>query len=113
MIRIVVYQQQENRQGREFVFEYQFDYKKLPGISDRGVSYLTAQGMRRLDYLPVGKHFVLVETSPPAGFGAAADRLITVEDTAQIQRYRVMNHKSTLLISKSGGERQGVLKDIQ
>jgi len=112
-IRIVVYGQQENRQGRDFVYEYQFDYRKLTGVNDYAVSYLTMDGMRRIDYLPVGKNFVLAETKPPKGYGAAADRLIIIEDTAQIQRHSVSNQESVLLISKCAGTESGSPKDIK
>ncbi len=99
-IRIIVYQEQDNRQGRDFIFEYQFDYKKLPQINDYAVSYMTVDGIRRFDYLPAGKSFVLVETAPPEGYTAAKNQLITVKETAQIQRYQIQNQKPVLFISK-------------
>ncbi len=101
MIRIVVYGRHDNRQGRDFVFEYQFNYKKLPHINDYAVSYDTLEGIHRLDYLPVGKSYVLVEESGPKGYGKAPDRVITVEDTAKVQRHRILNQESRLLIFKS------------
>ncbi len=106
-IRILVYEQHDNRQGRDFTYEYQFDYKKLPDISPCAVSYETQDRVRRLDYLPPGKEYVLVETRPPAGYGKAEDRLIKVEDTAQIQRHRILNQESSILISKCGQTREG------
>lgn len=99
-IRIVIYQQQDNRNGRDFVFEYQFDYRTLPHVNEYAVSYGTLDGMRRMDYLSVGKPFVLVETNPPEGYGAAPDRVIVAEDTDRVQRHRVLNQESRLLISK-------------
>lgn len=99
-IRIVVYGQQDHRQGRDFTYEYQFDYQRLPQIGGYGVSYETTEGIRRLDYLPVGRSFVLVEKKPPEGYGKASDRLITVEHTENVQRHRILNQESRLLISK-------------
>lgn len=113
-IRIVAYGQNDNRQGRDFTFEYQFDYKRLPHINDYAVSYETVEGIRRFDYLPVGKSFVLVEEKAPAGYGKAPDRLITVENTNQIQRHRVLNQDSRLLISKwVKGAGEGEIKELQ
>lgn len=103
-IRIVVYGQNENHQGKQFTYEYQFDYRKLPDVNEYAVSYITEDGMRRIDYLPAGKSFVLSETTPPKGYGAADDRLIMVEDTNQVQRHSVLNQGSVLLISKCAKE---------
>ena len=110
VIRIVAYQQEGNRQGRDFVYEYQFDYRKLSHVNDNCVSYVTGDGMRRMDYLPVEKNYVLVETQPPRGYGAAADRLITVENTIQVQRHSVRNQESVLLISKCAKGESGFPK---
>ena len=110
VIRIAAYQQQGNLQGRDFVYEYQFDYRKLSHINDNCVSYVTGDGMRRIDYLPAEKNYVLVETQPPRGYGAAADRLIMVENTIQIQRHSVRNQESVLLISKCAGGERGSTK---
>ena len=93
-IRITVYEQ--------FAFEYQFDYHQLPKAGAHAVSYLTVEGMRRLDYLPAGKSYVLTEVQAPAGYAKAEDLVIHVEDTADIQRYGVLNQEGTLLISKTG-----------
>ncbi len=93
-IRITVYEQ--------FAFEYQFDYHVLPQAGSYAVSYLTVEGIRRLDYLPVGKTYVLKETQVPAGYAGAEDLVIHVEDTADIQRYGVLNQEGMLLISKTG-----------
>ncbi len=101
-IRVTVYGQQENRQGRDFIFEYQFDYHSLPQINDRAASYLTVEGIQRFDYLPVGQTYVLVETKPPSGFAGADPRIIQVEATENIQRYCVFNQESVLQISKTG-----------
>lgn len=111
-IRIVVYDQKENRQGRQFTYEYQFDYRRLPDVNEYAVSYITEDGMRRIDYLPAGKSFVLSETTPPKGYGAADDRLIIVEDTNQVQRHSVLNQSSVLLISKCAKEEETQVKDM-
>lgn len=98
--RIVVYEQQDSRQGRDFVCEYQFDYKTLGNVNSRAVSYVTIDGMRRMDYLPVGKRYVLAELRPPQGYGTVPDKVITVEETVQVQRHSILNQDSSLLISK-------------
>ncbi|MCI8517881.1 MAG: hypothetical protein HFG75_13615 [Hungatella sp.] len=103
VVRITVYGRQDGRQGPDFTFEYQFDYRKLPKIGAYAVSYETLEGVRRLDYLPVNTCYVLVETNPPKGFGKAPDRVISVEDTAQIQRHRILNEESRIVISKCAG----------
>lgn len=109
-IRVTVYQQQDNRQGADFRFEYQFDYRKLPKINDYAVSYVTLDGMRRFDYLPVGDVYVLVETEVPKGFSKAEDVVITVRDFADIQRYSVENRESMLMISKTAESSLAELK---
>lgn len=107
-IRVTVYGQQDRRQIRDFEFEYQFEYRKLPHVNSHAASYLTVEGMRRLDYLPSGQSYVLVETEAPPGFAKAENQAVYVEDTADIQRYCVLNQEGTLIISKTGenGERE-------
>lgn len=93
-IRITVYEQ--------FTFEYQFDYHLLPQAGPYGTSYLTEEGIRRIDGLPVGKTFVLVETRVPDGYAQAEPVVIHVEDMVDIQRYGILNQEGTLLIAKTG-----------
>jgi len=103
-IRITVYQQQDGSSGRDFIFEYQFDYTRLEEVNPFAVSYMTLDGMMRLDYLPVGEAYVLVETEVPEGFAKSEDLEIRVCDTADIQRYSVLNQESSLMISKVSGK---------
>ncbi len=100
-IQITAYQQQGNRQGRDFTFEYQFDYRKLPEVNDRAVSYMTVDGIRRFEYLPVDGVYVLVETGVPDGFAAAGPVVIVVKDMADVQRYRIFDGEGSILISKT------------
>ncbi len=81
-------------------FEYQFNWQKLSEVNAYACTYLTVENRQRLDYLPAGSSYVLVETGVPAGFGRAEDRLVTVADTGEIQLYPVENEEGTLLISK-------------
>lgn len=104
-IRITVYESS--------VFEYQFDCHLLAGQSSDGISYLTAEGMRRLDYLPAGKDYILVETRAPSGCAKAENQVIHIEDTADIQRYGVLNQEGMLLISKTGGDTKQELPGAQ
>lgn len=104
-IRITVYE--------PFVVEYQFDYHRLPKAGPYGVSYLTVEGIRRIDGLPVGKTYVLVETQTPAGYGKAKPVVIHVEDMADIQRYGVLNQEGALLIAKTGADGKHQLSGVE
>lgn len=101
LIRVSVYGQYENRGGREFTFEYQFNYKKLSQINEYAVSYDTLEGRHRLDYLPAGTSYVLRETKVPHGFARAEDVVVTVTNTSQVHHFRVENQEGMLLVSKS------------
>lgn len=108
-IRITVYGETANQRGIDFTYEYQFDYRKLPGVNGYANSYLTPEGRRRMDYLPAGRSYVLVETGVPLGFAKAEDMVITVMDTADVQRYHVENTAGQLIISKTAKDRSGEL----
>ena len=99
-IRITVYQKSQAAAGSDYVFEYQFDYRKLDSINNYACSYLTATGHRRYDYLPAGSTYVLVETSVPEGYARAANKVITIQDMAEIQYYTILNEKTAIRISK-------------
>ena len=47
-IRICIYGENANAGGRDFTFEYQFDYRKLPHINAYANSYQTLEGRRRM-----------------------------------------------------------------
>lgn len=104
-IRISVYGGTAGRGGRDFTFDYQFNYKKLPGVNDHAASYLTLEGRHRIDYLPAGMKYVLVEEDPPEGFAKAEDMAVTVTDTGDVQRYHVENVEGVLIISKTAKDR--------
>ena len=93
-IRITVYE--------SFTFEYQFDYHLLPQAGPYGVSYLSVEGIRRVDGLTAGKTYILVETQAPKGYAKAEPVVIYVENIADIQRYGILNQEGALLISKTG-----------
>lgn len=99
-IRITVYQETVNRQGRTFTFEYQFDYKKLTSVNEYACSWLTADGRRRFDYLPAGGIYVLVETTVPKGFVKAEDQVIYIKEMDDVQLYGIENKECVLNISK-------------
>lgn len=103
-IKITVYQEAANRQGRTFTFEYQFDYRRLEHVNGAACSYLTEEGRRRFDYLPAGANYVLVETKAPVGCEKAKDRLIQIKSTEHVQRHSIENREGELLISKTGPE---------
>ncbi|MEW4411273.1 SpaA isopeptide-forming pilin-related protein [Clostridium sp. AN503] len=108
-IRICIYGENANAGGRDFTFEYQFDYRKLPHINAYANSYQTLEGRRRMDYLPVGGKYVLSETVVPDGFCKAEDQLVTVVDTGDIQRYHVENSEGKLVVSKTSRDKAGEL----
>lgn len=90
-IRITVYEKQEKRFGTDFVYEYQFEYQKLPEINERACAWLTLDSAYRLEYLPVGAAYVLVEEKAPEGYHAAADAMIQIADCTDIQRHSIEN----------------------
>ena len=108
-IRITVYGQSDNLGGRDFTYEYQFDWKKLPEINEYACCYQTLEGRTRLSYLPRGLEYQLVETEVPAGFAKAEPVLIRVLDSSEVQLYQVENVESTLRISKTCLNRPGEL----
>lgn len=81
---------------QSYTVDYQFDYRKLDG---NAVTYLTVDGTRRFDYLPKGK-YTIRELKVPTGYAAAADKEITVEETADIQIFDIENKKRELKLSK-------------
>ncbi len=99
--RISVYGESANRGGREFIYEYQFDYRRLPQINQRAVSYITLEGRRRIDYLPAGRSYVLKETRVPEGYAQATPVVITVPDSSEVNLYRIENQEGMLLVSKT------------
>ena len=100
MIRIGVTKETDLQADHPYRFEYQFNWQELSNVNAYACSYLTVENRQRLDYLPAGSSYVLVETEVPAGFVRAQDMLITVTDTGEIQLYRVENEEGSLLISK-------------
>lgn len=106
-IRITVYEEKQSRFGTDFTFEYQFDYRKLEQVNDYAASWFTLEGRRRIDYLPVGRQYVLVEEMVPSGYGKAGDTLIQIPDTDAIQHYGIENHEGRLWVSKTAENSEG------
>lgn len=92
-IRIHVYEEKQNASGKDFTYEYQFDYCALPQINEYANAYVTLDGVRRMEYLPSGSRYVLVETETPQGFRTAEPVVITVENDAKLQLYSVENQE--------------------
>lgn len=86
--------------GADFEYSYQFDYHRLSHVGEYAHAWLTADGSRRMDYLPVGGSYVLVETKAPEGFAAIPPLLVTVEEENGIQLHEILNERSALAVSK-------------
>ncbi|MCI8659294.1 MAG: hypothetical protein HFG54_03445 [Lachnospiraceae bacterium] len=111
---VLIFQMDDGRKIRVTVtgedsFEYQFDYHKLTEINPYACSYVTTDGVRRIDYLPVGEAYVLVETQVPKGYAKAEDQVILAKNTGNVQRYMVENMEGRLYISKEAEGRRGEL----
>ena len=85
----------------ETVFDYQFDYQKLEHINAYADTYLTDRGTRRINGLPAGKKYVLVETKAPDGFLKADAQVIVVENRKEIQQYHIEDLAGQIWLSKS------------
>ena len=84
-------------------FEYQINYKKgeYEAAPDM-VSYEIGDGLHRIDRIPAGQ-YVLVETETPPGYQTANPRLITVEESGDVQRYSIENAKKVIYVDKTDG----------
>lgn len=95
---------------KEYVYEYQFNYKKLNSSTyPNAISYDTASGSHRIDYLPFNRtdkrggkqgKYVIVETKIPQGYKAIKPKEIIVEETEDIQVYTLKNEYNRLEILK-------------
>lgn len=86
--------------GKTLSYSYKLDYQKLAAVNGYANSWTDAEGRHRLDYLPVGGTYVLVETKAPTGFAQAVPKVIKIQNETYVQLYKVLNEQSTLLISK-------------
>lgn len=99
------------------IFEYQFNYRELEwGMK----SYDTIQGLHRIDYLPftsekAGKrigNYVLVETTVPDGYEAAAPKAVIIDENGSIQRFGLENTEKYIEIIKIA-EAEGKLYSME
>ena len=86
--------------GSGFEYHYKFDYDELLHVGRYANTWLTADGGRRIDYLPAGTAYVLKETKAPEGFIQAAPILVTVKEEHEVQKYGLLNEKNALAVSK-------------
>ena len=86
--------------GSEFAYSYKFDYHRLSHVNAYANAWLAEDGSRRMDYLPVGVPYVLVETKAPEGFRKADPILVTVEEENGIQLHEIRNERRGLALSK-------------
>lgn len=89
-----------------YVFDYRFHYKELGNPNaPNAVSYDTAAGTHRIDYLPLHEngrgYYVLAETRTPEGFKAVDPQPVIVEETAQLQLYPLKNEPNYLDVEKT------------
>lgn len=85
--------------GKGFSYSYKFDYTEL-SVTDHANAWLSADGMRRFDYLPANMKLVLVEEKAPEGYAEIVPRVIRVQDIADIQLHDVTNEESALIVAK-------------
>lgn len=112
-IRIGIHGQSDTLSGRDFTFEYQFEYQELPNVNAYANTYQTLEGRQRLEYLPEGGIYVLVETQTPEGYAKGEDVVVEVLGTAKVQRYAVENQEGMLTISKQTPDCRGELAGAQ
>ena len=87
--------------GSGFEYSYKFDYHQLPQINSYTNAWLTGDGSRRIDYLPAGAAYVLVETKAPEGFAAMDPLLVTVGEEKELQLHEILNERKALALSKA------------
>ena len=90
--------------GSEFAYSYKFDYHCLSHVNGYANAWLAEDGSRRMDYLPAGVPYVLVETKAPEGFRKADPILVTVEEENGIQLHEIRNERRGLALSKRSSE---------
>lgn len=93
----------------ETVFDYQFDYQKLEHINAYADTYLTDRGTRRINGLPAGEKYVLVESKAPEGFLKADAQVIVVENRKEIQQYHIEDLEGQIWLSKGAVGMDGEL----
>ncbi len=98
--KVAVYEQVKEGSGVDFTYDYEFDVKEIPAMGTYAVSYATAYGTRRFDYLDPSVKYVAVETAAPAGFIIAKPTLLQITETADIQRYGIEDLETQMVISK-------------
>lgn len=109
MVQVCVYPDKEfDTDGKQtYVCEYKFNYKDdYTGAYQNLVSYDTADGIHRFDYLPTGR-YVLHEFDVPDGFMQAEDQTIDVTETADIQQFRMLNKQRELVVTKVAKDSKG------
>ena len=90
--------------GTEFAYDYKFNYHTLPQVNAYANAWLEADGRYRMDYLPVGGRYVLVETRTPEGYVKAEPVAVKVEETVDVQLHDVFNERKHLALSKVSSE---------
>lgn len=83
-----------------YTVDFKFNYRNYSGSYKSVISYDTADGRHRFDYLPAGAYTVR-ETKAPDGYITAPDKVIVVEGTDGVQRFTVENKKRQLIIAKT------------
>ena len=84
----------------DYTMEFAYDVKAAAGLGTDAVSYCTAAGIRRFDFVSAAKKYVAVEKTAPVGYMKTSPKLIVVNDTADIQRYSIEDREPELVISK-------------
>ena len=90
--------------GADFTYTYKFNCQSLPQVNAYANAWLDSQGRFRIDYLPVGGKYVLVEKEAPEGYEKAEPIAVQVEERLDVQLHGLLNERSRLALSKVSSE---------
>ena len=90
--------------GADFTYTYKFNFQSLPQVNAYANAWLDSQGRFRIDYLPVGGKYVLVEKEAPEGYEKAEPIAVQVEERLDVQLHGLLNERSRLALSKVSSE---------
>ena len=69
--------------GADFTYTYKFNCQSLPQVNAYANAWLDSQGRFRIDYLPVGGKYVLVEKEAPKGYNRMKPVLFHISESGR------------------------------